>query len=335
MQPASVIFAIVTVGVAITARLAHCDILSCVQLQETVSHISHYPLSQGERVQHALISKVSDVWSPVVVSVVAGIVLGDKDGLRYLSKLFRDTGLSHIAVFSGANMALMISLFERLLQFLKRPYKELVLILCITSVICIVGASPPSVRAFLMAFCSLVFLVFQKKISGIQNLILVGTMMVLIKPELVVSISFHLTMLATFAMISAPKIKKWWSFAHETVRMSMYMALYTIAVFGIWSIRAVIANLIILPSVSLATILSLITLILSLIHPILGQSISFITEILIQTWISIMELIRNIPGELSFTIPKTLVALWYCHLIASYLTQKQTPSLEGVCKHTY
>ncbi len=335
MQPASVIFAIVLVSVAITARLAHCDFVSCLTLQETVSHISSYPLQQGERVQHALISKVQDVWSPVVVSVVAGIVLGDKDGLAYLSKLFRDTGLSHIAVFSGANMALMISLFERLLQFLRRPYKELSLIACIIIVICVVGASPPSVRAFLMAFCSLVFLVFQKKISGIQNLVLVGTTMILIQPDLVVSISFHLTMLATFAMISAPKINKWWSFAHETMRMSMYMALYTIAVFGTWSIRSVIANLIVLPSVSLATVLSLTTLILSLVHPILGQSISFLTEILIQTWISIMEFVRNVPGELSFTVPRILVALVYCHHIASYLSQTQTPSQEGVCKHTY
>lgn len=147
-------------------------------------------------------------------SLLTGMVFGVR---RTMPKAFYDaliqTGTLHIIALSGQNIAIIINLIAGIiLKFVSRRVSSLLTIFFIVLFILFVGSDPPVVRAGLMGGLSLISVYFGRMNYSLLSLILTSTIMLLVRPEWLSSISFQLSFGATLGIIlfggQVKKIKK-------------------------------------------------------------------------------------------------------------------------------
>ncbi|HWQ47306.1 MAG TPA: ComEC/Rec2 family competence protein, partial [Longilinea sp.] len=143
---------------------------------------------------------------------LSGILLGISDHLTEdLYQAFRQTGTSHILVISGFNMALVAGLVAMLLQRLLPARKAAPLtVITITLYTLLTGATPPVVRAALMAGLSVLAATAGRRNTGINTLAFTAAVMCVFNPLLLVNASFQLSFTATLGLVLlADPLQKW------------------------------------------------------------------------------------------------------------------------------
>ena len=135
--------------------------------------------------------------------LVAGVAIGYKDGLTpNLRDWLRVSGLSHVAVASGMNIALIMGF---LTKFIKR--RNLLLIPVIWLYAVLAGFDPPVVRAGIMASLVIIAERLGRKGIGWWSLGAAGWLMIMVNPNLIYDLGFQLSILATLGVMATPKIE--------------------------------------------------------------------------------------------------------------------------------
>ena len=131
-------------------------------------------------------------------ALFAGFVLGDQRGeSEETKKAFRDSGLSHLLVVSGSNVAFVLALLQPAFRRL-RLGPRLLAALLVLGMFCLLTRGEPSViRAGFMAALAITAATLGREASTKRALCLAVTALLLVDPLLVGSLGFLLSVGAT------------------------------------------------------------------------------------------------------------------------------------------
>ena len=144
--------------------------------------------------------------------LMAGVVLGEKDllGSRLYGRL-KETGTVHIVVASGYNLMILSVILVKVLTYYVRRKKAVAIALGVSFLYAVMtGWQPPVVRAMIMVSGLLIGESVGRLVKGWWLWFVAGWGMLMVKPELLFSVSFQLSMAAVGGLlIIEPVLVEW------------------------------------------------------------------------------------------------------------------------------
>jgi len=263
-----------------------------------------------------------------------GILLGVKRALgEDLEEAFRKTGIIHIVVLSGYNILIVVSAMMYILAYFCRPKTRMVFGLAwIVSFALLVGLSATVLRASLMAALLLVAQATGRNYAVLRALMLAGVMMLLLNPYLLVyDIGFQLSFMATLGLILFSEyIEKRLTFMPDiiglrgiaTATIATQIVVLPLLLYhtGMLSIVSLVVNILVLPMVPVAMLLTFLTGILAMVSQTLGSLVGFLAYGSLNYIIKIAEFFGNLPLSAKtidafpfwiVVVAYALIAVWY------------------------
>jgi competence protein ComEC len=208
-----------------------------------------------------------------------GLLLGVKQALgTELETAFRKTGIIHIVVLSGYNVMLVVAFVMFFLAVLLPFRARLVVgIIAIVLFALLVGLSATVVRASIMASLFLLAPLLGRQYHLLRALFAAGLIMVLVNPYILLyDVGFQLSFLATLGLIlvapqfelllmERPGLIKVREFFIATLATQIAVAPLLLYQIGELSLIALVVNVLVLPMVGVAMLLTFITGILAMI----------------------------------------------------------------------
>lgn len=199
---------------------------------------------------------------PPLSSLLLGMLIGsDEEMPKSFSNIMQDVGLTHIVVVSGYNISLIYEAVRKFLSPLGRKWTDVLGSVCLYVFVWLVGGEPPVLRAALMSWSRGLAAVFGRTITPLRSLFLSTIVMLMVFPRWIESVSFHLSFLATFAILNVDffvpsfieKIGKLGLFLKnylfQTLVILLFTVPYTSFVFGKLIFISLISNILVLPFV--------------------------------------------------------------------------------------
>jgi competence protein ComEC len=296
------------------------------------SHIVSYLLSLKSRFLNALNAALPEPEA----GLGAGVLLGVKQALGdELERAFRQTGIIHIVVLSGYNIMLVVTFITFVFgSFLSLRARVIGSLFAIAAFAVMVGFSATVLRACVMAAILLIAQVAHRRYLALRALMLAGFIMLMLNPYLLLyDIGFQLSFVATLGLILlSPYVERicFWAPKRFAIReflaatISTQVAVLPLLMFHIGevSLVSVIVNLLVLPVVPIAMLLSFIVGLVALILPTFAWIISPLAYASLHYVVVIASKFAAIPlaavpvPEFSFVGVAILyalyvVALWY------------------------
>ncbi len=153
------------------------------------------------------IRNIMHEWFPKqIAGILLWVTFGNIDLLDQGTKnTFRDSGLTHILVVSGSNIALVLIILSWIFRYIPIPdiIKWAIIIFFLLVYTTIVGWETPVIRATFMGILGYLSLQAGNKLNSISILVLVGWIFLMIKPSLLINdASFGLSFAATLGILT-------------------------------------------------------------------------------------------------------------------------------------
>lgn len=272
-------------------------------------------------------------------SLAAGLILGGKQGLgASLLDDFIASGLVHIVVLSGYNVMIVAEFVLRAFQFLPQRLSAGLGIFTILGFVLAAGAGAASVRAGIMAGIAVFARASGRTYDATRALLLAGFLMVLVSPyTLAFDPGFQLSFVATLGLIfGAPLVARRLAFirseffreiASSTVAAQVSVLPLLLYQNGLFSLVALPANLLVLPIVPLAMLLSALAGLAGSLVPIAAPVLSLPAYVLLSYVIGVVEVSADLPlATLSIpAFPFVVVVLSYALLTALVVRELRRP----------
>ncbi len=262
------------------------------------------------------LSRLSLVIDPPAYGLGAGLLLGVQSALgEALLDDFRTAGIVHIVVLSGYNIMLVVAFVLYVTAFIL-PYRAR-LVFGIGAVILfamLVGYSPSVLRASVMAILFLIASLLARPYDVLRMLVFAGAIMIMWNPYILLfDIGFQLSFVATLGLVLvAPQLEVLWhrvtawlsvrTFLVATVATQIAVAPLILYYIGEWSLIAVPVNLLTLPMVPVAMLLTFLTGVIALFSTILATLIGFFATWSLNYIIAIASSAATLPFA-TVTIP--------------------------------
>jgi len=249
------------------------------------------------------------------VGLAEGLLLGVKQALGdELEAVFRKTGIIHIVVLSGYNVMLVVIFITYVLSYVL-PYRARVPfgILAIICFAVLVGLSATVVRASIMASLILFARATGRTYAVMRALCFAGVIMILINPYLLVyDVGFQLSFLATLGLIflapyiehtlqQVPNFLQAREFLTATVATQIFVMPILLYSIGEFSVVSVVVNVLVLPMVPIAMLLTFITGMVGLVSLNLALLLGFVTTVSLSYILTVAEFFAQVPFA-SFTV---------------------------------
>lgn len=283
-------------------------------------------------VRNRIVEAVVKVLPSREAGLFLGIILGVRDKIdRTFYEELKNAGVLHIIAASGQNISILASILLLTFQnFVKRKKAILFTALIILFYSLLAGFDPPIVRASIMALISFGAMLFGKQSAGVLALFLTGWGMIMIRPESITDISFQLSFLSTFGIITVKplidRIFKWKGLKlvrdDLTTTLSAQIATFPlmIAVFGSYSLITLPVNLLILWTIPPLMAIGVVASFVSLALPIVSYPFIVLTLPFLAFFIGIVDISSNFLYALEFEeIPIAFICGYYLILIAIVL----------------
>lgn len=256
-----------------------------------------------------------------------GYLVGQKRALpEELVLALQITGLTHVVVASGYNLTILVRLARRLFEKISKYLSALSASIMIFAFIAITGLSPSMSRAGLVAGLSLAAWYFGRKFHPLVLLPLAAVITILINPSyLWGDLGWQLSFTA-FAgvMILAPLLNAYFfndkkenvlrRIFVETLSAFIMTAPILVGAFGQISNVAIVANILILPLVPLAMLLTFIAGVGAITLPSLGSFIAQPASWLLSYMTSVIEYLSKLPWAVR-DIELSQIGVSVCYLI--------------------
>lgn len=262
------------------------------------------------------------------LEILGGIVFGD-DAVAppdYIKTSFINSGLLHILAASGMNVAFIFSFWLVILRFLRVPYKPRVLsgMLLIVLYTLMTGLGPSVVRAALMLLFVLTGKLLDRDTHSVSLLSLVAVLMLIYNPAYLNNVSFQLSFLVTFGLITTAtifsqkldKVPDWFK-APILIPLvaQIWIAPIQMFYFNTFSLYSIFANISTVCLLSVISFCGFVSSVISVITPladitcrIFDFALNYLLNILV--WIS--DFFANLPHcVLQTTHPNLLQLLFY------------------------
>ena len=235
-------------------------------------------------------------------SLGLGYLLGQRRALpNDLIDALKIAGLTHVIVASGYNLTILVRLIKRLFEKVSRFQTVFFSTLLVISFVLVTGLSPSMWRAGLVTLASLAAWYFGRKFHPLTLLALAAAVTGLINPSYVYgNLGWQLSFAAFGGvMILAPLLQAYFfgtkkpGFVRqvlvETVSAQIVTAPLILYAFGTISNVAVLSNLLILPLVPLAMLLTFITGVVGYLIPPLVVIVGLPAQWLLNYMVYIAE----------------------------------------------
>jgi competence protein ComEC len=185
-------------------------------------------------------------------SLLAGLLLGDsRHHPPDLSAAFRDSGLAHLLVVSGANVALLLVVLAPLLDRMRLAPRLICTLVALAFFALLTRGEPSVLRATAMAAVGATAAATGHPTSGLRRLAMAVTGLVLIDPLLVTSLGFQLSSAGAAGIVIGARpvadrlpLPRWLALpTGVTVASELAVAPLLAVTFGSVPLVSVIANL--------------------------------------------------------------------------------------------
>ena len=288
--------------------------------------------------QNKFLQQINYLFPEPYASFEAGLLVGARKGIPPdLMEKFNITGLTHIIAISGYNITIIIVFVMWALGRLPRMTGFAVAVACIILFTLFVGASPAVVRASIMGILGLIALNYGRQNNIHLTILWSAVLMVLWNPKILVyDVGFQLSFAAVMGLIYvAPHFEKYsqklpQAFGvREAIVMTLaaqVMALPIIVYnFERLSIISPISNLLVAFAIPPAMAFGFAAVLISFLSPSLALIPAYITSIILEYIIKVIEITAKVPYA-SIDLPGMtllmmivyylflIVGLFYIHL---------------------
>lgn len=267
-------------------------------------------------VKHSLMQGIEQVLPEPQAGLGEGLLLGVKQALgSQLESDFRVTGIIHIVVLSGYNVMLVVAFVMYVLGlFLRKRWRIFAGIVAIVAFALIVGLSVTVVRASIMASLLLFAEGFSKNYNVLRALFFAGFVMIFINPFLLLyDIGFQLSFMATLGLLLvAPRFEAMAAkvpaqiglreFLVATIATQLAVLPLLLYNIGQVSLVAVVVNVLVLPVVPLAMLLTFMSGTLALVSLSVAVPVAYLASITLTYIITVAETFAAIPFA-AITVP--------------------------------
>ncbi|MGA2297734.1 MAG: ComEC/Rec2 family competence protein [FCB group bacterium] len=266
-----------------------------------------------EQIVNIIQNKIEQLFNADIQGIVQALLTGDKSDIPPdVKKLYSFTGTAHVLAVAGLHVGIIASVIFIFLGFLKNRWVKFVAFVILVSLFVIItGIQPSAMRAGLMASVAMLMYTLQRKINLLNIIAFVVIILILFNPKMIYSAAFHMSIASVsgIALLYQP-IK---SFFSKYIKSTHYLIKYiinsisvTLAAsitvspivayyFGIYSIISPLANLLIIPLMSLGMVLSILAVSISFLSMTIAGYYSATAEIVLKIAQRINEFAANIP----------------------------------------
>lgn len=236
-----------------------------------------------------------------------GFLTGQKSTLPVdLSDALQVAGLTHVVVASGYNLTILVRFARRFFMRISKFFSGFGSVGLVLGFVAVAGLGPSLERAAIVTLLSLAAWYYGRRFHPLVLLALVASITVCITPSFVWNdLGWALSFLAFFGvMIIAPVLQKFFfgdkkprairQILGETISAHVMTAPLLVGTFGLLSHVAVFANLLVLPLVPLAMLLTFLAGITASL-PLIGDSLGMLTEWLLGYMISTVHFFASLP----------------------------------------
>ncbi len=287
-----------------------------------------------EPLQSNLSKYINNLLPQPQAALLDGMLLGVKSNLpKDFNDNLKATSTIHIVVVSGQNLSMLIGFLMSFVTVLGRR-KTILISFLITCLYCLLtGLQIPAIRAAIMVSLSGFAQLIGREKDGFWILLITAVLMLIYDPNWLLSISFQLSFLATIGTLQvAPKLKERLNFIpdilKEDLSVSFAAQLLTIPIiaanFHQISIIGLLANTLVLWTVSPVMITGALALVAGIINITLGQLFALVPGVLLTYFVYIINFFANLPlasiktGDINYLV-------WigyYLIMLAIYLSLK-------------
>jgi competence protein ComEC len=295
----------------------------------TITHPS--PADVGREVRDWFADAVRRAIPEPQASLGIGYLTGQKSALPSdLSDALQIAGLSHIVVASGYNLTILVRLARRLFVKVSKFMSALSSALMIAGFIAVTGLSPSMTRAGLVSGLSLATWYYGRRFHPFVLLPFAAAMTVLWQPSYVWGDLGWQLSFSAFAgvMIVAPLLQRFFfgekspgvmrQILGETVAAHFATIPIVVLAFGVLSNVAILANIMIVPLVPLAMLLTFISGIAALVAPAVAELVGMPATWLLGYMTHTAQFLAELPwSQTKLTIEWWVGGIYYLMLFAA------------------
>ncbi|HOP07352.1 MAG TPA: ComEC/Rec2 family competence protein [candidate division Zixibacteria bacterium] len=283
--------------------VAYQDNLLSLQIDRTPRSSLYYAVHV---VRQAILEIFQKHLSPDAAALASGFLIGEtRDVPLDIYRMFRDSGTLHLLAVSGSNVALIVLFVIVLLRPLHLPRQVRSVILWGTILFfCWLSYAEPSViRAGLMASLIILAQVLERRYD-LNNVIAVTALIILlVDPSQFYSVGFQLSfatawgLILVFSDMHLPprgimrhRWVRWWLLLFlATITAQFFSAPLTAYYFERIPLISPLANLLIVPAVSLAVLGSVLLLLMEALLPWVAGWVGWILDLLLRLVIIMLQ----------------------------------------------
>ena len=281
--------------------------------------------------RNSIIEKHAKVLKSPYLELLGGVIFGD-DAITPtddLKESFRISGLLHLLAASGLNVGIIFGIWFFIGSLFKLNYRLNIIIGSVLILIytCMTGFSPSIMRAMLMIEFVLFGKLLDRKADSLALISFVCFLMLLYNPSWICHIGFQLSFLVTAGLIiTMPVITEWCKKFNKFGQVIINSAavpfvaqIWVLPVqmfyFNTFSLYSVLANILVLPFITVVSFTGFISSIIALI-PFIPDSVIKICDTLLSPFliatVKISDFISNLPyANLTTIQPHILQLLIY------------------------
>lgn len=289
---------------------------------------------------------VNEYISSDVSGLAFGYLLGEKDELPSgVESKMKTVGMAHIIVVSGTHLSIIIGFSRKLFGKISRfsaVYFSLFLLLVYAILI---GFTPSIIRASFVAILSLFAWFFGRVQRANRTVMITAGFCLLINPYFLTNVSFQLSMLAySGVVLIMPIMTRYFygrdrpGFIGSTILSSLSAIISCLPIqlyyFGSVNLIAILANLLILPTIPYAMGLSFLTGVLSMFKlDFIALGVGKIAELILKYHIKIISILED-KSEFLFEFQKNepLWLLIYIPIIVLVVISVRKQNIE-ICDY--
>lgn len=272
------------------------------------------------------------------LEILGGIVFGD-DAVAppdYIKSSFVNSGLLHILAASGMNVAFIYGFWYFILRRLRVPFKITVISGMVVVILytLMTGLGPSVIRAALMLLFILAGKMIDRDAHSISLLALVASLMLLYNPAYINDVGFQLSFLVTFGLLTTAdavmdkckfeKIPAWLTGGILIpIIAQIWVAPIQMFYFNTFSTYSVLANISIMPFLSIISFGGFVSSVLAVFTPIakyVCAVFDFILKYFLDALVAISNFYSDLPHSLLTTTHPSILQIILYYAIVLIIT---------------
>lgn len=271
-------------------------------------------------------------------SLIEGLLLGERQTIpRGLKDILQNTNTIHILAISGVHIGFIGVMFIGMLRlmFIPRKISALIALISVLFYVAMVGWEPPTFRAGVMFSVFAIGWIVDRPIDTINTLALAAVIILLVTPQALFQAGFQLSFIIVLSLLLAiPNIKG--NYLMKTFGGSFVAWMGSLPLvahyFKIISPVSVIANLVMVPGISIVIALGFTSIFLGNIYLGFSGIFNATNYWLVKSLIGFLRFLSQIPCSYfyiqDFPIYLVFISYLIIGIVFFFLLQKRTSVVE-------